>query len=228
EGWNGLGGRGVLPNGKLIGMNYLGDSTTQTDPNNIIVYGMPGSGTTDSDYRVTFNRSYGFSVPVLFDVTEIDETIISYPTKFLRNGKGALNIKANGNDFDGSGNYPISSALCELQQDGIQEDQSAAILLSCTDGNWDYSNASFYSISIGAVNTDGAHTSYSTAGSNLWVSSPAGEYGDFEPAMITTDQTTCLRGYAGWSRADSFASVNGAFLGSFGIDAYEFYANVFP
>ena len=46
-----------------------------------------------------------------------------------------------------------------------------------------------------------ARTSYSTAGSNVFIS-PAGEYGEIEPAMITTDQSTCLQGYSSFPYGD--------------------------
>ena len=114
--------------------------------------------------------------------------------------------------------------MCNAQQAGLVE--GASRVLSCFDANWDVSNASFYTLSIGAVNTDGNHTSYSTAGSSLLVAAPAGEFGTFEPAMVTTDQTTCTRGYAGWPAYDSFMATNGAFLASLGID--DFHERVYP
>lgn len=224
KGWNGLGGRGVSPNASLIGMNYLGGIGTQTDRNYMMVHGMAGSGISPSENIVTFNRSYGTSAPVLFATDEIDEEVISYPAKQLRNGLGALNIKSAGNSFSGTNSYPQASQLCAAQQAGVVE--GAARAFSCLDGNWDVSNASFYTISIGAVNTDGKRSSYSTAGSNLFVAAPAGEYGDTEPAMVTTDQTTCTRGYAGWAAYDSFMDINGAFFASLGIDG--FHERVYP
>src|SRR5699024_6563632 len=67
----------------------------------------------------------------------------------------------------------------------------------------DPSNANFYTTSIAAVNSDGNHTSYSTAGSNIFVAAPAGEYGEFSPAMVTTDQSTCLQGYSSFPAQDA-------------------------
>ncbi|KPD20387.1 S8 family serine peptidase [Idiomarina abyssalis] len=224
QGWNGLGGRGVSPNASLIGMNYLGGGGTQTDRNLMMAHGMAGSGIGVNDNVVTFNRSYGSTAPVIFATDEIDETIVSYPTQELRNGLGALNIKSAGNSFVSAGSWPEASEMCNAQQAGVVE--GASRVFSCFDGNWDSSNASFYTISIGAVNTDGNHTSYSTAGSNLFVAAPAGEYGDTEPAMVTTDQTTCTRGYAGWASYDSFMNTNGAFFAGLGID--NFHERVYP
>ncbi|MGM0429871.1 MAG: S8 family serine peptidase [Pseudomonadota bacterium] len=224
KGWNGLGGRGVSPNASLIGMNYLGGSGTQTDRNLMMAHGMAGSGIGVNDNVVTFNRSYGSTAPLIFATDEIDEAIVSYPTKELRNGLGALNIKSAGNSFISSGNWPEASEMCDAQQADVVE--GASRVFSCFDGNWDSSNASFYTLSIGAVNSDGNHTSYSTAGSNLLVAAPAGEYGDTEPAMVTTDQTTCTRGYASWAAYDSFMDTNGAFFANLGID--NFHERVYP
>lgn len=224
EGWNSLGGRGVSPDASLMAMNYLGGAGTQTDRNYMMVHGMAGSGISSSDNVVTFNRSYGSTAPVIFDTDEIDETVISYPARHLRNGLGALNIKSSGNSFGGSGNWPEGNQLCDLQQADVVEGEDR--VLSCFDGNWDVSNASFFSVSVGAVNSDGARTSYSTSGSNLLVAAPAGEFGTFEPAMVTTDQTTCTRGYAGWADYDSFMNVNGAFFAGLGITG--FHERVYP
>jgi VCBS repeat-containing protein len=224
KGWNGLGGRGVSPNASLIGMNYLGGGGTQTDRTLMMAHGMAGSGIGVNDNVVSFNRSYGSTAPFIFATDEIDETIVSYPTQELRNGLGALNIKSAGNSFVSFGSWPEASQMCNAQQAGVVE--GASRVFSCFDGNWDSSNASFYTISIGAVNSDGNHTSYSTAGSNLFVAAPAGEYGDIEPAMVTTDQTTCTRGYAGWAAYDSFMATNGSFLASLGLG--DFHERVYP
>ncbi|MEX1221529.1 MAG: S8 family serine peptidase [Idiomarina sp.] len=224
EGWNGLGGRGVSPNAGLIGMNYLGGAGTQTDRNFMMVHGMAGSGIGASDNIVTFNRSYGITAPVVFDTTPIDEVVVSYPATQLRHGLGALNIKSAGNAFISSGNWPEGNQMCDAQQAGIVD--GASRVLGCFDGNWDPSNANFYTISIGAVNSDGNHTSYSTSGSNLLVAAPAGEFGDTEPAMVTTDQTTCTRGYAGWAAYDNFQAVNGAFFDALGVA--NFHERVYP
>ena len=49
-------------------------------------------------------------------------------------------------------------------------------------------------ITVGGHNAHGERASYSAAGANLWVSAPAGESSDLEPAMVTTDQAGPLRG----------------------------------
>ncbi|MBC5830891.1 S8 family serine peptidase [Vibrio metschnikovii] len=195
QGWNGLGGRGVAPEAKLIGMNYL---SHQKMPAKLASYGFPIiSGISKLDNVVAFNRSYGFSYPGFNIATLLDDVLIRYPSQRLRDGKGALNIKSSGNSFISFKRYQEAMELCSFAQ-------SDRNILSCADSNWDPANASFYTLTIGAVNSDGKKSSYSTAGSSLWASAPAGEYGTTEPAMITTDQMSCQRGYSSYNAAENF------------------------
>ncbi len=191
KGWNGIGGRGVAPDAQLIGFNYLEAQTSEAE---LLIHGHPGSGIGVNEPLAVFNRSYGITIPAAIAYSPEEEKIQAYSALKLRGGKGAVNIKAAGNSFeDGRAQYDAS--LCS--------DNGANDLgLTCYNGNFEPSQATPYYIVVGAVNSDGGHTSYSTAGANLLVSAPAGEYGTFAPAMVTTDQMTCLRGYS------SFADKN--------------------
>ena len=83
-----------------------------------------------------------------------------------------------------------------------------AIGVSCENASMDGKNALPYNIVVGALDARGVRSSYSSAGSAIWVSAPGGKYGrnesvspgraaDFyEPAMVTTDRTGCDLGYA--------------------------------
>ncbi|RUO26246.1 serine protease [Aliidiomarina minuta] len=225
EGWNERGGRGVAPDASLIAMNYLVPDLSLTatgwDRVDAAIHGMAGSGISTTDNVVAFNRSYGLPGPYFYGVDEIDEAMVSYPAKHLRNGLGALNIKSSGNSFINGGTTE-ADALCDLQQAGLVGNFSR--VLSCADGNWDTFNSSFYSISVGAVNPDGGHVSYSTSGSNLLVAAPAGEFGSEEPAMVTTDQTTCTRGYSSWFEQDN----NGVAVLAASEGVANFYARAYP
>ncbi len=198
KGWNGKGGRGVAPDTQLIGMNYLGGSkVSRTD---LFVHGFPGSGISTSENIAVFNRSYGLGWPTHFSYSVLDEAIESYPNLNLRNGLGALNMKSSGNSFISDG---PEGSFC--RDNGAQENE-----LTCYNGNFEPSQQHHYYLSIAAVNANGKHTSYSTAGANVFVSAPAGEYGRWAPAMITTDQMTCLAGYS------SFNSSVGSFISNYG------------
>lgn len=184
-GWNGMGGRGVAPDAKLIGMNFL---ESQTDLNAALSHGIPGSGVTESEPLTVFNRSYGISYPAVISYDLFEEAVQSYSAIALRSGLGAVNTKSSGNSFLRAGATWAGSICGPANQLG----------LTCLNGNFEPSQNTPFYFSIAAVNSDGGHTSYSTAGANVLVSAPAGEYGDFAPAMVTTDQMTCLRGYSGF------------------------------
>ncbi|GAA0810015.1 S8 family peptidase [Colwellia asteriadis] len=209
KGWNGLGGQGVSPDTSLIGMNYLGtDKVPQKD---YLIHGFPGSGISKHDNVGVFNRSYGLGWPTHFSYSELDEEIESYPNLMLRNGKGAVTMKSSGNSFADDGN---EGTLCE--------DNGANNLgLTCYNAAFESSQVHPYYLSVAAVNTDGKHTSYSAAGANVFVSAPSGEYGRYAPAMVTTDQMTCLSGYSGFT-GRSIAAWTAAYGEDFTKSQYPF------
>lgn len=221
EGWNQLGGRGVSPGADLIAMNFLGGSSTQTERNRMLSYGMRGSGLVADDPVVSFNRSYGAVVPLFLNADAIDETILRYPTEQLRSGLGALNIKAAGNAYISAPGWPEATRLCDLQQSGVVYEKRRP--LSCFDPNWDIENSNFFTLNIGALTSGGFASSYSSAGSSLWVSAPGGEYGDTEPAILTTDQTTCLRGYSSFNAKDTYDQQSRSL---YGVD--DFFDRAYP
>lgn len=191
EGWNGLGGRGVAPNAKLIGMNYL---NAQTDLNDALSHGIPGSGITENEPLTVFNRSYGISYPAVISYDFFAEAVQQYSATQLRSGLGAVNTKSSGNSFLRPGNNTWPGSICNAANQ---------LGLTCLNGNFEPSQNTPFYFSVAAVNSNGKHTSYSTAGANVLVSAPAGEYGDFAPAMVTTDQMTCLRGYSSFPAVDA-------------------------
>lgn len=192
--WNGKGGRGVAPEAKLIGVNYLEAQEKASDYElATAVYGLPGSGIT-TDENVVFNRSYGANPPYFLPEDAVSDELYGYAATELRNGKGALSVNAAGNDFE---NGRANGDYCEVS--GVND-----VGLSCIDVNVSSDNRNLGQITIGAVRANGKKSSYSTTGSALWVAAPGGEYGTSSPAIISTDPMTCLRGgasFAGWDWA---------------------------
>lgn len=195
---NDLGGRGVAPQAQVFGANYLGGNVSQNELNSALSHGLPGSGVSESDPLIAYNRSYGISYPAALYTYPTDEAFEKYVATALRNGLGAINVKSAGNSFNGG-----LTGLCDING-------AVTSGLTCLNGNMDPSNANFYTTTIAAVNSDGGHTSYSTAGSNIFVAAPAGEYGEFAPAMVTTDQSTCLQGYSSFPTQDAIDAQAGA------------------
>lgn len=157
---NGLGSLGVAPKAKFAIARYIGISESDE------VQVDQASG----DFDI-FNYSYGFPQYTYIKMNELLLEQYKYASKNERNGKGAIYVKAAGNDFYGS------------------HQSSRAFYFG--NANMDGGNSSPYTILVGATNAKGESTSYSSPGSNLWISAPSGEFGEKSPAIITTDIEGC-------------------------------------
>ena len=183
---NGIGGRGVAPAARLRGFNFLTSSAQEA----IIFKALGVSDTSPrSDDVHVFNMSFG-SVGSARNLTDDERDLFrGGVTGFrdgrpaLRDGWGALYVKAAGNGF----------RFCTKQDVDPLLDLSTE--LGCTAANLDGINNLPYVIVAGGFSADGKRSSYSSAGAALWVVAPAGEYGRRQPAMITTDQMGTDRGY---------------------------------
>lgn len=205
QAYNGKGGMGVAPEASLKGFNFL--ISSQSTAYFIDSLGGSTSNPNSSDVAV-FNQSYGIALswPISEDPLIVSQYQSGVGT--LRSGLGAVYVKAAGNDFssldtfDNLGN-PIPAKCSPANNLGI----------SCANANFDPDNVLPYNIVVGALNASGVKSSYSTTGSALWVSAPGGEYGAnssvvstcsgspcpaivYQPAMVTTDQSSCTSGYA--------------------------------
>jgi subtilisin-like proprotein convertase family protein/subtilisin family serine protease len=182
---NTVGGIGVAPRARLKGFNFL-SMTIQTEAAFLDSLGGSTSNPNSSNAFI-FNQSFGVSLTDDEPIPAAEEAQYLAGVTNLRGGKGALYVKAAGNGFNGPcGNTGVS----------------------CENANFDPSNALPYQVVAGAMNADGIKASYSTAGSAIWVSAPGGEFGRnaatgggagtvrVEPAMVTTDQSTCAIGYS--------------------------------
>jgi len=191
-GWNGKGGRGVAPSASLKGFNILEDWSTPNQINSL------GGASYSSDVDI-FNQSYGYNLTADQRINSTVEAHFLYGVTSLRGGKGAVYIKSSGNGF-----YRVGSIYCSSIY-------GASTGLSCQNANMDYNNSIPYNIVVGALTAKGKKSSYSTAGSSLWVSAPGGEYGSTTPAMMTTDQSSCTQGYVrtGGATTNTFNTVAG-------------------
>jgi len=190
---NGKGGMGVAPGAGLNGYNFL--VSTQTTPILVASLGGSSSNPTSNDVWV-FNQSYGFSNLNDFPVNATEEAQYLSGVTTLRGGKGALYVKAAGNGFRSIVQSPDTCA------------PARALGTSCQNASMDPYNTLPFNVVVGAVNAGGVKSSYSTAGSAIWVSAPGGEYGlnasvapglipeAYQPAMVTTDQSGCAAGYS--------------------------------
>ncbi len=197
---NSLGGMGVASRASLNGYNILGK---QTQVNYLKAMGASSASPASSDVWV-FNESYGTDSLSPAPVNPAIEAQYLAGVTDLRGGKGALYVKSAGNgflDFKDDNDVPADCVAAK------------ALGVTCQNANMEGENALPYVIVVGATNALGLRSSYSTAGSALWVSAPGGEYGRnastfgtgypafvYQPAMVTTDLMGCTSGYA---RSDS-------------------------
>lgn len=173
---NGLGGRGVAPEVTLVGFN-LGSAVAEDLET--ALYRSLGASDTDPDSASVdiFNMSFGTELPSE-NATEDFVRVMEMGTSELRSGRGALYVKAAGNEFE----------LCNRAHPLNRE-------IGCISGNADPDQNLPYLIAVGAFNAEDVKSSYSNAGANLWVVGPGGEDGFERPAMITTDQAGAGAGY---------------------------------
>jgi subtilisin family serine protease len=91
-----------------------------------------------------------------------------------RSGRGTVYVKSAGNAFtpDAGATYRTRPATADVY------------------------SATRFKIIVGALNATGVKSSYSSVGSNLWISNFGGEYGSASPAIMSTDRSSCTRGYS--------------------------------
>ena len=181
---NGVGGRGVAPQARLRGFNFLSVPVQRLAFFDAL--GMSGANPQSDDVHV-FNMSFG-SIGSVQSLSADERELFRVGVSDLRDGRGALYVKAAGNAFNDctdldDDRQPVAPRL------------DLSVELGCFGANLDGENNLPYVIVTGGFSADGKRSSYSSAGAGLWVVAPAGEYGVDHPAMITTDQMGNARGY---------------------------------
>lgn len=169
EGFNERGSRGVAPLARFAAFNYVGVSSSIAKTID------QASGNFD-----LFNYSYGRDSCAYAHLSSSYLEALRYGATSLRNGLGALYVKAAGNEFvsrrshcfdDAPGNYAGNA-------------------------NMERDNNEPWVLVVGALNAFGEAAYYSTPGSSLWISAPGGDFGDTDPALVSTDLPGCDRGFS--------------------------------
>jgi subtilisin family serine protease len=186
RGWTNVGGRGVAPLASLSGFLFI-QAQSQLSSNGYLTSALYDQFAGGFDI---FNYSWGDSQCALNEYDSAYTAKLLAGVTNLRSGKGATYVMAAGNDFFGYLTDCYSSA------------SSTATFLG--NANFSELETTPYTIVVGAVNADGVSSSYSSPGSNIWVSSPGGEFGlttysggsntYTEPALITSDFIGCSVG----------------------------------
>jgi len=177
-GGNDIGARGVAPEAKFGGFNYLAPGTLA-----------PWSYQADGPFDI-FNYSYGVNHCALTRSQDFYKIGYENGVNNLRGGKGALYVKAAGDDFSGfSGNCGATSPWFNTYYGN---------------SNFDESQNYPYLMLAGAINANGKKASYSTPGSNIWITAPGGEDGSINPAIQAPDLSGCDAGRAITDASGSF------------------------
>jgi subtilisin-like proprotein convertase family protein len=170
-GYNGLGSQGVAYGASLAGFKYVVGTNTLSK--------MLDQALGSFDI---FNYSYGLYSCIFSGVPSEYIDQLRYGVTYLRGGKGAVYVKAAGNE------YIATTTDCFPDEENPR--------LYYGNANLEEDHSYPYQIVVGSNNASGISASYSTPGSSIWVSAPGGEFGTSSPAIITTDRTGCDKGYA--------------------------------
>ena len=196
---NGIGVMGVAPRATLGGARYLGFENTI---NNILdAYG----GAEWSKYTDVFNLSLG-SAPARPQNLDIWPAAFEAVLPKLRSGKGAVVVKSAGNSYEDHTNHTLGLTYnCPQFQYG----NSFYHLVSCANPSSDTQRLALPVIITAAANAMGYKSSYSSAGSVMWITGLGGEdasignYGEAGsavnkqgPQIYSTDLMGCERGYS--------------------------------
>jgi len=184
---NGKGVMGIAPLVNLGGANYLDGQ----GPSGVFAaYG----GAPWSSKAHIINASYGNDLGARPYESEVvnAETLALRGLKTLRDGKGAIFVKAAGNAFD--------PGMCN---------QGDASYFDCTNPANDRGTLEPNVITVAALNAKGSASSYSSAGSVVWITGMGGEYGsggnygevdihgsDDGPTIFSTDIRGCVYGFS--------------------------------
>jgi subtilisin family serine protease len=175
--FNGKGGRGVAYNSTLRGYNLLAPNLAFSVAN---MAKAMGSDPVSSDNDL-FNTSWAINLtgePALPTFSGAFQAITATAST-LRGNLGSAIVSAAGNEFI---NFQPPSPTCVAYAQFFG--------VSCGDPATDERRGGYYPIIVGAINSAGVHSSYSTTGSSLWISAPGGEYGydtKYVPAALITD-----------------------------------------
>ncbi len=181
---NGFGGRGVAPAVTLVGFNPAqaapGESGDRDTAFKTALLKSLGASTSEPDSASVdiFNMSFGELVGIGNPDEELTR-VLRMGVEQLRSGRGALYVRAAGNDFLES---------CE-QPHPLQNE------IGCVGANSDPDQNMPWMVVVGGFNADDRKSTHSSTGANLWVTGPSGEDGVEAPAIITTDQAGPFTGF---------------------------------
>ena len=213
---NGIGVMGIAPRVTLGGAKFIG-LTNGAIANVVEAYG----GALWSKNTDVFNASYSKSyiVPIDYSPTSSVEiaAVQSFPN--LRNGKGAVMVKSAANDYvdievKENGSFIYAATCPQFEYRG-----ASYSLVSCANPSSDTVRLELPMIVTAAANAKGYKSSYSSAGSVVWITGLGGELGSLGnygeagsaeknrgPQIYSTDLMGCDRGYSKYGESPDDAA----------------------
>jgi subtilisin-like proprotein convertase family protein len=193
---NGLGGVGVAPRAKLIGVRLIAAATTEAQDGQALTY---QSSDADATRRVhVSSNSWGPDDDVVDDPTLAASVIGPVRRAALesgitsgRGGKGIVYVWAAGN----------GRRLVDEDNDGF-DDYGGDNL------SYDGLASSRYVIAVGALGPDGTQASYSESGPALLVTAGGGDFDAGSAGIVTTDRTGST------SVAGNYTQISNAVVGT--------------
>lgn len=178
RGWNNKGIRGVAPRAQFADLAFLSAPYSAS----LLIDQVKGN------FDI-YNQSWGMSPNRPVAMPEFYAQALTEGVSKQRQGLGALYVKSAGNRF----------YACDYHHSCLADPQTRKAceqLSFCTENsNQDPYNQSPHLIVVGALNHLEKKSSYSSTGSNIWISAIGGEnYIAYGPGLLTTDLKGCARG----------------------------------
>ncbi|KZN49453.1 S8 family serine peptidase [Pseudoalteromonas luteoviolacea] len=204
---NNIGVRGVAPEAKMVSFNNVG-GTFESHAQWKVSHGFDGNPSDNStaDRVRIFNKSYGMnpavSIPFTFSKTVKDaqgndvlyfshpEQEHIYETVSLSTSldpRTAVYVQGNGNSYRGSRVHYFDENIATFY--GYSVPLAGNHGLPWENGNSSYTRANFWNLAVSALSADGVLSSYSTVGSNVFLTAPGG--GDRGTPGHATPRISC-------------------------------------
>ncbi len=193
EGWNNIGGRGVAPQASIVGYNFLDSDPSGLESAQSAENWLHSHGATSYSDRVrVFNQSYGYSLPFPDLIDEDEFEVYHQMSTESFNGNGMIFVKSAGNGY----NFFRAGRFAWLPGDYFRatEGNPANHGMPFHNSHMSTDNGNVYNLVVSAINAEGKLSSYSSVGSNVFVTAPGGEFGVDSPAIVTTDRVSCDKG----------------------------------
>ncbi|WP_083190310.1 MULTISPECIES: S8 family serine peptidase [unclassified Aliivibrio] len=186
---NDIGTKGVAPMAKIQGYNLIGDEVEQNYTNWRKSHGLElvNKASNNNAFNKIYNLSFGSENTQLepYSLIQVmkDENLI-----YMTNEYDVMYVKAAGNEYK---DYLYDGMYFFTSYSLLAEPYNIPVGISTIN---DISNNFYGYLVVSAIDAFGKISDYSSVGSNIFISAPGGGYGEYGPAIVTTDLPGCDKG----------------------------------